>query len=167
MTALLLQSSIVLVLLAIAAQDFKYRAVSWYLFPVLIAFLCAYVYPFDVIDIVINIGFILLVFALLTLWFSLLHGRPLNLFKEHLGLGDVLFLLCLSVYFTPANFFLFYLCSLILICIGTGFYFLIRKAEQFTVPLAGLQGMILMILMAGGWMFGLEIGHIDFTKYLL
>jgi hypothetical protein len=167
MEVVVLRLCIAAVLIAICIQDLYQRRVSWYLFPALAMLLFMGNAGITATDMLINAGFILLVFSMLSLWFSVRLRRPVNLFKEHIGLGDLLLLLCLVVYFTPVNFFLFYLASLFVISAGAGIYLALKKPGSFTIPLAGLQGLILLLLLLGGWITGLEIGNADLTRYLL
>jgi hypothetical protein len=149
--------SLSLILMMMGIQDFKYRAISWYAFPVLAVFLVLSNPAVDYIEIGLNLAFILLNYALATLLISLKHRKPVNLMKSHIGLGDVLMLLCLAVYFPVLNFFLFYLASLLLIAAGTGMYLLWRNPAGYTVPLAGLQSFLLLALMLTAWRTGLSI----------
>ncbi len=90
-----------------------------------------------------------------------------NLTRRHLGIGDVLFLLCLAFFFSPVNFFLFYLMSLLLICMGTGAYLLLCKPANFSIPLAGLQGFVFILLLLASWIWKTELGNSDFLPEFL
>jgi hypothetical protein len=167
MDTFVLRSVTALVLVSMGYQDFKYRGISWYSFPLLCLLLICINPHFNSSSMLWNLGFIVLVFSLLTLWFSIRTGAPVNFLDSYIGLGDVLFLVCLSVYFSPMNFFLFYLTSLLLIAVATLFYQLSNKKDHFTVPLAGLQGIGLLLLLLFSWVKGIEISEVDLVSHLL
>ena len=167
MTIFLLRFLSIVLLGLIGFQDFKYRGVSWYLFPLLAVFLYALNPMFLPEQGVINVSFVLVIFALLTLWFSLRKGRLVNLLEQHIGMGDFLFLFCLSFYFSPGNFFLFYTLSLLVIVLSLLLYRWFSRALEMTVPLAGLQGMVLIGVLSTGWIMGVETGNADFISLLL
>lgn len=163
---MLLKLSLAMVLLTMGIQDFKYRAISWYCFPGLALLLILSNPEFELYSCLLNVGFVALIYVLLTAWFSIKNRRMVHLHHEHLGIGDVLFLISISVYFSPLNFFAFYLFSLILIVIGTGLYILVKKPAQFTIPLAGLQGIALLGVLASCWMGKLDLQTLDFLPHL-
>lgn len=167
MMVFVLRFAIIGLLALIGFQDFKFRGISWYLFPLLAALLFLLNPDFLPMQGFTNVSFVLGVFLLLTLWFSLREGRLVNLLAGHMGLGDFLFLLCLSLYFSVSNFFLFYTLSLLLIALGTAAYKWIWKPAEFTIPLAGLQGAVLMIVLLAGWLTGIEIGNADLIPLAL
>lgn len=153
----LIKTATLLILLVMGIQDFKFRAISWYLFPALALCLLLISPSFSLYNTFVNIGFVAFVFVLLTGWFSLKSGSLVNLTERHLGIGDVLFLLCLAFFFAPLNFFLFYLSSLLIVSIGTGLYLLVFRPDGFTIPLAGLQGLVLMTVLLCSWIWNIEL----------
>lgn len=155
----LIKAIVIVILMAMGLQDFKFRAISWYLFPALALGLLLMNPAFSLYSCFINFGFVALVFVLLTGWFSLRSGSLVNLTQRHLGIGDVLFLLCLAFFFSPLNFFLFYLLSLLSISIGTGLYLLAFKPKDFTIPLAGLQGLTLAAVLVICWFLNIDLSH--------
>jgi len=157
MVQLFVNAALVLTLLAMAWQDFRYRGISWYHFLTLGVFLCLSKGRFTSGEVLINLVFLGMVFGLLTAWFSFKEGRLLNLFSAHIGLGDLLFLLCIALYFSFSSFFLFYLLSTLLILIGVGIYLFWSKPESFTVPLAGLQSLLLLTALMWSWGQGQEL----------
>lgn len=163
----LIKTVAVLILTVMGIQDFKFRAISWYLFPALALCLLLINPSFSLYNCFVNFGFVALVFVLLTGWFSLKSGSLVNLTQKHLGIGDILFLLCLAFFFSPLNFFFFYLLSLLIVCIGTGFYLLAFKPETFTIPLAGLQGQVLTAVLLISWYLNTDPGNANFLTDLL
>lgn len=127
-------------LLAIVCyQDFKQRAISWWLIPLLfipcygIAYLC-----FDAslwFGVSVNLGFILIQLLGLSLYFSVKNRKLVNITKEYLGIGDILFFIPLCFLFSPLHFIVFFISSFIFILIG---YFLWKLYQPTkTIPLAG------------------------------
>ncbi|MBB5440952.1 Flp pilus assembly protein protease CpaA [Pedobacter sp. AK017] len=164
---ILIRLLLLLILLVMGIQDMKFRAISWYLFPVLAIVLLLLNPSLSLQNCLLNIGFVAFVLVLLTAWFSLKQGSMVNLTRRHLGMGDILFLLCLALFFSPVDFFLFYLFSLLLICMGTGAYLLLRRPANFTIPLAGLQGFVLILLLLASWIWKTAPGNGDFLPDLL
>lgn len=99
-----------------------------------------------------NIGFILVQLILLSIYFSIKHQQWINITKEHLGFGDILFFIPLSFLFSPFYFVVFFILSLILILsiilIKQVFFV---KAEA-NIPLAGALSLTLLLFL------GLEYG---------
>src|SRR5687767_2383089 len=116
---MLLKISIIMTLLYLFYQDWKYRAVYWYVFPVLFCLLSVHslqglTFNQLIIHSAYNLGFLLIQLVLLSLYFSVKHKRLVNITHEFLGWGDVLFLLCITCAFSPFNYLLFYVSSLII-----------------------------------------------------
>ncbi|WP_426672068.1 hypothetical protein ACPPVU_12635 [Mucilaginibacter sp. McL0603] len=138
-------------------QDFKSRSVYWFVFPVLLlAFLALQCkQQIELVAVwhpaLINIAFLILQFLLLSAYFSLKNKRLINILDQMLGLGDILFLICLTVYLPVLNFLIFYILSLVvaLICWAIWQFFAVRKDKE--IPLAGMQAMLLMVLLIGDW----------------
>jgi len=124
-------------------QDLKDRAVTWFYFPVLAFMGIAAGFaektplPAMAFHTLANLGFLLLQFALLTIYFRLRKG------KLKIGWGDVLFLAATCFYFSPANFLLFYCLSLVFALV----LHLSFAKKNATVPLAGLQSMFLVLFL--------------------
>ena len=104
-----------------------------------------------------NISFLAVVYVLLSTWLSIKERVLVNITKLHLGLGDILFLLCLTFYFPPVSFFLFYGISFFLISILYGVYYLLFKPEDRTIPLAGIQGSILLCTLLISWWLRIDL----------
>jgi hypothetical protein len=140
---------ILLSLTVIAFQDFKQRQISWFLIPLaLTGFVCkAVFYQNNVVhDFLFNASFILLQLICLTIYFSVKNKRFLNILDTYLGLGDILFLVVVCTVFSPVNFILFYLCSMILTLIGVLLYNSFATKRTADVPLAGSMAAILLVL---------------------
>jgi len=157
----IISAAVVFILFFMAFQDFKFRAISWYAFPLLGVLLVFSNEAFSVNDAGFNTAFVALNLLLVTLIFSLRERRFVNVFDHHLGLGDVLLLLCITIYFPFLLFFIFYLISLVLIVIGVGFYKIWNRRINFTVPLAGLQSLMLIPIVVLCWTFDLRLNELS------
>jgi len=124
---------VLIILSIIVYQDFKYKAVSWFLFPVL--FVPPLYLGFVQVGwerlwmyFVTNFGFLLIQFLLLIIYLSIKNKKITILTKGYLGLGDILFLIVLCLFFSSVNYILFYLFSLIAILIAYLLYNTFRSA---------------------------------------
>jgi len=138
----------VLLLLAMAWQDFKYRAISIWLFVAVEGGLVCLKYQavgMQVFwaDVLINLCFLALQMGVLFGYFALKHRKWVNLFKGYLGEGDLLFLVLLASYLSFFNFLAFHISSLFLVLL-LGIY-LRRKNPK--IPLAGAQAFCLALMM--------------------
>ena len=151
-----LKIAIELVLLLIFFQDLRERAVSWILFPVLTLLFLSYRFlnhdPVAVIcqGALVNIGFVAMVFLILTAYFSVKRRKWTNITDGLLGLGDLLFLLALCFYLSVLNFLMFYIASLTMV-LATWLVWrsIIKKGNE--VPQAGLQALLLAIALGLSW----------------
>ena len=150
-----------LLMLSIFLQDLRYRAVHWWLFPLLL--LCGILAKGTIIslwmpDFFYNLGFCVLQLLLLTLYLSARQGRFVLIFREHLGIGDLLFLVAVGAYLSFLNFLLFYVLSLVLIAL----FELVKGYWAETdkkIPLAGYQGLLLVTAIAANewFVFGISL----------
>lgn len=150
---LVLWIAILVVLCTIAYQDFKYRAVYWICFPLLAVLFCTYKIlagglPGLLTDIMFTGGFLLLQLLILWLYFFIKYRKPVNLVNGYLGWGDILFLLAVCFYLSPVNYLVFYIVSLI-VSIGYALIIsLLAKKEEMTIPLAGIQALLFVLVLA-------------------
>lgn len=138
------QGVIIAILVAIAWQDFKERAVYAFFFPILIALLvfrAIFLDSFSLASCIINLGIIALQTSLLYLYLFL-KEKVLPALENYIGLGDILFFIVLAFVFPPATFLLFQLGSFLITLI---FVFLFK--EQKNIPLAGCQAILLIVAM--------------------
>lgn len=143
------------ILLIIARQDLSTRSVTWFLFPLLavsgmgFAWLELHSVQTLLINIGINTLFLLLQFGLLKLWFLIRTGR--RAFLDHaIGKGDLFFMLAAGCFFSPVNFVLFHLSSLVLSLL---IHLIFRNLPRLygnagNIPLAGLQAACLILVLA-------------------
>lgn len=141
----------IFLLVLVVYQDYKFKAISWFVFPLLF---CVFLYgslsylsPTDLVNnfLIISV-FLLLQGLLITLWFSFRQQKLINILRQYLGIGDVLFIVCMAVFFSPLNFLLFYVGSLLLIVLLTVLYKAFNGVQTPLIPLAGLQAAMLLLL---------------------
>jgi len=128
-------------MILIAYQDFKFRAVSWYLFPlsatalVLLQF-TEYNKGLIIEYTLINLLLISLQILILSLYFSLREKRFVFPVNAKIGLGDVFMLVVLCMGFSPVNFILFILFVLIAGLFITGILAITSRNINPRIPLA-------------------------------
>lgn len=134
-------------LAAIIYEDFRYRAIHW----IWIACMIIYILAFSTVrlnGIFLNILVVLL--ELLGVWgyFSWKSRDVVNIFKTHLGLGDVLFLLCMAGLFQPL---IFIRILIIFLFLSIFLFYALKRlhllGDSATVPLAGLLSVQLAVLL--------------------
>ena len=137
-------------------QDFKYRAVSWIVFPVLfvIAIFVALgkVGTIELLESsLINLGMLTLIFAGLTIYFSMKERVLINIINKQIGIADLLLLIVICLLFSPVNFIMYYVASLIVITMGSAVYLAYKKDMKAEIPLAGAFSILLIacLLYAG------------------
>jgi len=145
-----------LTLAVIFIQDLVYRGVYWILFPILAILLITLRLQYQpladiVLSLEINLGVLLVEFMLLTLYFSVKYRRRLNLTQGWLCVGDLFFLAVCAIYLPLLNFMLFYLVSLIAVIIIWKIHLTVVKTTEVRIPLAGLQGLLLGIVLSVCW----------------
>lgn len=133
-------------------QDFKSRAISWFLIPLLIVGFVFYgLQQISIEELITYFGINFLIVALnllgVTFIVSLKERQLTNILKNYLGLGDVLFFLVLTVVFSPFNFIIFYLGSIFLTALIYGGIMLFSKQKEVLIPLAGAMSLLLVFTM--------------------
>ncbi len=147
-----------ILLLVVVVQDMFYRAISWFLIPLLFLTFAfkglLLIQPSQlVINSLINFGFILFQLLILSLYMSIKNKKVIFIVNSYLGLGDILFFVVICLAFSPANFIVFYLSSLIFTLIAFIAYTLIVKNANKHIPLAGIMAALMTILILLNWMF--------------
>lgn len=133
---------IVLLLLVIIYQDFKYLAISWWTIPVLVILGVfhgiQYVSTKQLLTgFSLNIAFLVFQIVILTLYFSIKNRKLTNITKNYLGLGDILFFIFLAISFEPIHFILFLTTSLLVVLILFVVLRAVRLLKNEQLPLAG------------------------------
>lgn len=136
----------------IAIQDFKHRAISWYILPIM--FLAFLFKSFSLLSYhqvlkfaLINLSFIIIQLIILTAYMSIKNKKVTNIINTYLGIGDVLFFITLTVAFSPVSFIAFYILSLMITLLFYIFYKIIFKNASTQIPLAGGQSICFLIAM--------------------
>lgn len=143
---------ICLVLLIIMIQDFRFRAVHWILFPVLLILLVTESLFVSKIDnyldsISINLLVILLQGLILIGYYKLKGTHFINFIKDRIGMGDLLFVLVMAFAFSWSTFLLYYIAGLLFTLVTwLAVRNLIRLRSQL-VPLAGMLALFMTLIM--------------------
>lgn len=135
---------------AVIYQDFKARAISWFLIPLLIVVtLLKTITGNGITETLTYTGINLLIvsinFLCITLFFSIKEKRLVNITDHYLGLGDILFFIVICTLFSPVNFILFFLGSILLTTLIYGSISLFKSSRKILVPLAGAMSIALII----------------------
>lgn len=133
----------------IGYQDFKYRAVLWFVFP-LLAIALGIVHFLNVEtsffywSLPINFIVVSIVVFLLYLFATLIAKKK---FMNHsLGLGDILFFFAFAMGYPTMTFIILFVFSLFFALFS---YFIFKKNMSFkTVPLAGLMSVFLIAILS-------------------
>jgi len=157
----------------IAYQDFRSRSVYWFFYPMLAG---GFIWlrslgrfsTFEV-DLLINLVVIFVRLALLTIVLSLKGRQIIRVWKGVLGWGDILFFVTLAFYLSILNFIVFDISSLLITLLCWKVYKSFHKNVHDRIPLAGIQAVLLILLLIADWCWlHVNIGSDDWTlKYLL
>jgi hypothetical protein len=93
----------------------------------------------------INLSIVFINLLGVTLFISLKEKKVKNIIDSYLGLGDVLFFLVLTTIFSPINFMVFFLGSMLISTIIYGSIQLANQQKQTFIPLAGAMSVMLII----------------------
>lgn len=165
-----LEIIIFLFLLILIYQDFKFRAISWIILPVISVLAALNGFhaghsSYFLTNTLINLSIILIEFLLITLYFSLKAHSFVIIINKQIGLGDVLFYIPLGMMFTPVNFIVFNICSTLLTLIG----FLVFKgffnSEKSKIPLVGALSIALGLCIVFKLFSDTDIFYDDFLIY--
>ncbi len=138
--------SVLAVLMLIFYQDMRYRGVSWFLFPAALLLLLGISFTERSLGVfwnesLLNLSFLGIQMLLLTVWFHFKKVSLRELWKNYIGLGDLLFFLVAALALPFPVFPLFMVFSLVLSVVLALVVF-----RGKTVPLAGLQSLFLALL---------------------
>lgn len=148
--SILLLAILIGLLSIIIYQDFKSREISWFLIPLLfVAGIANALYHIELFEFTsyvgINLSIIILNLLGVTLFISLKEKKLKNIIDSYLGLGDVLFFLVLTTIFSPFNFILFFIGSILITSIVYVGVILFKQQKQTLIPLAGAMSLLLVI----------------------
>ena len=135
---------IALICLIMFFQDNKYRGISWYLFPALFVSALFYSsnYTFNIL--IGNILIFSIILAFMTLYLSLKFKKIILITNNFFSIGDVLFLIAVSPFFTHLSYVVFINVGTLLTLL---IYFLFQKKQhQKNIPFAGNMALVLIFL---------------------
>nr|WP_319511357.1 hypothetical protein [uncultured Draconibacterium sp.] len=141
-------------LIAIAWQDFASRSVYWWWFIVLFVGTISFTiskHPegFNWINILVNVCLVLLVSATAALYYFIRYtGRAFGKLKTSIGLGDFAMLPSLILIFSPVNFLLFFITTIVVGIIGSVISVALKK-NNTNIPLAGYWAVSLLVCVIG------------------
>jgi len=151
----------------IAYQDWRARSVYWWWFAVLAGagFLkgareAGGLYFQDVL---VNLGFLAVQVVALRLYFLVRRRKDVGFIDKKIGLGDLLFLAVAACFFSPLNFIVFYVGSLVfaivvwLVFRGRRTLPPAGRTRSETLPLAGMQAVffIACLFISAIWKYSL------------
>jgi len=139
---------LMLTLAYMAWQDFADRAVEWFWFPVLWLLLLANehamtLFFFDYA--LINTCFVVVFLTLLHVYLLCKYNERLSNDK-HLGFGDMLFFMVVTMAFSPVNFVGFIVASELIVILASRLVFWLQQKEH-TIPLVGGQAWAMMLVL--------------------
>lgn len=142
----------ILALCILCWQDFRWRRISWWLLVTLVGvFLMGSIQENSASEIgkqfSLNIVFLCMQFLFVWIWFSIRNKKPARIIDTQIGLGDVLFLVCIALAFSPANFLMFYILGLIITLAATIIVRIFRTEMKSEIPLAGALAIPLIVLL--------------------
>lgn len=146
---------IFVLLLLMGYQDFKHRAITWYLFPMLFGllfmrqiFINAQLIPDLLWNILLNISLIVLIVCITSIYF-LFKGFSLKLFfTTKIGTGDLLFFICITPQFNIFNLCFFLIFGSIISLLYQATIFGLSKCFKLkytsSIPYAGILALLLI-----------------------
>lgn len=146
--------SCIVLLAGIAWQDFRSRLISWWLLPLLLAAFAVAglaLLPLKTIAVYFAVNLLLLVGqgVLLFGWFSWRNRRWTNIVDSSIGLGDILFLVCMAAAFSTLNFIAAFVAGLLISLIVFALARFFRPQLRKEIPLAGMLSVLMLFFV--GW----------------
>lgn len=137
-------------LIAIAYQDIKDRAVSWFWFPVLAVVLGILHYSNSFFELFIlhsfiNLGFVILVVLLL---YGYIKFRGKHEFSKAIGRGDLVMFIALSPSMASISFIVCFVFSILLALVLS---LIFNKNDEKHIPLAGYMSLFFLIIYLAHW----------------
>ncbi len=138
---------VILCLASIAYQDFKERAVYWFLFFVLGIMLGVLHYhntvaPVFMLSVLLN--FLLVSLIVLVLFCYSKMVLKIGFLNHSIGLGDLLFFYAIAVGFSTVSFVILFSFSILFSV--TTFFFFKKHMSNKTVPLAGIMSVFFLVV---------------------
>lgn len=136
------------VLLFIFFQDLKFRAVYWFIFPIVLGLsIWIGLTTSNTENMLWSFFFFIFSMGGLTLYLSIKEGRFVNISKGYFGLGDILFLVTIIPIFPFHIYLVFFTIGTILSLLIHGIVLSIAKGDK-TIPYAGYMSLLLIPYLA-------------------
>jgi len=119
-------------LVTIAFQDFKYRAIRFWTIPVLLIIVftintIGQPFSFFMSNTLINLAILLLNFAVVSIYFAIKNRSFKSIINCQIGIGDILFIAVLAFLFIPAELIVFLTFSFIIILFSYAILISLKK----------------------------------------
>lgn len=132
------------VLLFIFFQDLKFRAVYWFLFPIVLGLsIWIGLTTSNFENMMWSFFFFIFSMGGLTLYLSIKERRLINISKGYFGLGDILFLIVIIPIFPFHIYLVFFTLGTIMSLLIHGIVLSIAKGDK-TIPYAGYMSLFLI-----------------------
>jgi len=156
-----LDISLVLCLALAFIQDWKERSIHLLVFLAIAAIAVGKLMmtDFQLAIAGFNLLFVAIVIGLLMIYISLKSGKGVNIFKEHFGIGDLVFYLAITPLFGSRNFILFFITGLVLSAIAHSFVLKFKKDSP--IPLAGYLSLYLIGIMVVDKLISKDLFYMD------
>lgn len=136
---------LIAVLLFIFVQDLKFRAVYWFLFPIVLGLsVWIGVETSNVENMLFSLGFFVFSMGSLTLYMSLKQKKLVNISKGYFSWGDMLFLLAIIPLFPFHIYLVFFTVGTITTLLVHGIVVSVSKGDA-TIPYAGYMALFLVV----------------------
>ena len=156
-----LDITLVISLLLAFLQDWKDRSIHVFVFVAIAAAAVGKLmltnFEFEIAA--YNALFVSLVIGLLMLYISLKAGKGVNIFKEHFGVGDLVFFFAVTPLFGSRNFILFFITGLVLSALAHLLVLLLKKDSP--IPLAGYLSLYLIGILLADKFISADLFYID------
>lgn len=156
----------ILPMLLVIYEDFRYRAIHW-IWIALFFGLVLWIYPVNWTYSALNLFFLSLQLALLTVYFSIKNQKWINLFSAYLGIGDVVFFIPLCFIFSPINQIIFFIISLSLSLIGFLVFNIFSVKKSATIPLAGCMSLVFILLILLSYFLNIPLNNDDWYLVMI
>ncbi len=149
-----------LLLVILFYEDIRYRSISihWIALAFLGVLGLAYMEAkLNWVNILVNISFVAIQVIFISLYLMLKRKSIRDIFKNYIGVGDIVFWIIPAFYLDPIVYVFYALFCYLSILIVFGVIMAIRK-RSVTVPLAGFMAMVLGLYIACEW-YGISVGY--------
>lgn len=162
--------AILLVLIVITIQDFRFRAISWITIPLLFGFIVSRsLLIADSKNVLTstfqNWAFLIFQMLFLIVYFSIRNKKFEPVIQSFIGWGDILFFIAIAPALCFGNFLLFIVLSILFILL----FYVITQALRFKsnpqIPLAGIQSLFLILWLGIEWLVDPSISFTYLPAY--